>query len=89
VLSVQLLERGAVRSTPAGVAALDLVLAHASQVVEAGHPRKVALELRGVALGEIVRPLAQLAIGSDFEAAGFLAAQRNGRGVVWHVTELH
>jgi primosomal replication protein N len=84
-----MLQRGAVRYTPAGIQALDLVLAHQSQAVEAGQPRQVALEIRAVAIGEIVRPLERLAVGSAFEAAGFLAAQRNGRGIVWHITELH
>ena len=89
VLSVQLLERGATRYTPAGLAALDLVLGHESQVSEAGQPRKVSLELRGVAIGAIVQTLGQQGIGSSFNASGFLSAQRNGRGVVFHITQLH
>ena len=88
VLSVQLLERGALRYTPAGIAALDLVLGHESQVSEAGQARKSALQLRGVALGDIVQRLERQAIGSGFEASGFLSAQRNGRGVVFHITQM-
>jgi primosomal replication protein N len=88
VLSVQLLERGALRSTPAGLDALDVVLGHASQVSEAGQPRKVSLELRGVAIGPIVQTLGRQPIGSSFDASGFLSAQRNGRGIVFHVTQM-
>jgi primosomal replication protein N len=89
VLSVQLLERGALRYTPAGIEALDLVLKHESQATEAGVSRKVALELRAVALGAIVKSLARLDIGSCFDVSGFLSAQRNGRGIVFHLTAVH
>ena len=85
---MQLLERGAVRYTPDGIEAIDLVLGHESQSVEAGRPRKVSLQIRAVALGGIVASLAAQAIGSRFEATGFLSAQRNGRGVVFHVTTI-
>ena len=88
VLQAQLLERGAVRYTPAGLAAIDFTLKHESEVTEAGHPRKVSVEIRAVAIGEITQPLAKLAIGAEAGFAGFVSAQRNGRGVVFHVTEV-
>ena len=46
VLQAQLLERGAVRYTPAGLPALDLSLKHESQLTEAGQLRKVSVEIR-------------------------------------------
>ncbi|MEO8124283.1 MAG: primosomal replication protein N [Burkholderiales bacterium] len=88
VLQAQLLERGAVRYTPAGLPALDMSLKHESQLTEAGHPRKVSVEIRAVAIGEITQPLARLEIGAEKGFAGFISAQRNGRGVVFHVTEM-
>jgi primosomal replication protein N len=88
VLSAQLVERGALRYTPAGLPALDCVLRHESQLTEAGHARKVSLEIRAVALGEVSRPLAALQIGSTLDAMGFLASHRNGRGVILHITEV-
>ena len=88
VLQAQLIERGALRYTPAGIPALDLRLQHASEQTEAGHPRKVALELRAVAIGEITRSVLPLDIGAERGFAGFVSAQRNGRGVVFHVTEV-
>ena len=88
VLQAQMLERGALRYTPAGLPALDMSLKHASQLTEAGHPRKVSVEIRAVAIGEITQPLAKLAIGAEAGFAGFISAQRNGRGVVFHVTEM-
>lgn len=88
VLQAQLLERAALRYTPAGLPALDLVLKHESEVSENGHPRKVSLEMRSVAIGEITQPLGKLELGATCTFAGFLAAARNGRGVVFHVTAL-
>ena len=69
--------------------ALDLVLAHESEVSEDGSARKVALQLKAVAIGErITRQVGALALGTPATFAGFLAATRNGRGVVFHVTSL-
>ena len=87
VLSAQLMERGAVRYTPAGLPACDLGLKHESQATEAGIPRKVSLEIRAVALGDIAQRLLKLELGSTGTFAGFLTNQRNGRGTVLHVTE--
>ena len=88
VLQAQLLERGAVRYTPAGLPALDLSLRHESQLTEAGHPRKVSVKIRAVAIGHITQPLMKLAIGTETGFAGFISSRRNGRSVVFHVTEL-
>jgi primosomal replication protein N len=88
VLSAQLVERAALRYTPAGLPALDLVLKHQSEASEDGQPRKVSLEIRAVAIGAITRQLGGLALGSDGVFAGFLGATRNGRGLVFHVTAL-
>ena len=86
VLSAQLVERGAVRTTPAGLMALDLQLKHESEVSEDGTVRKVSLELRAVAIGGITRQLGAMALGSPAQFAGFLAAARNGRGLLFHIT---
>ena len=61
---------------------------HESQATENGHPRKVSLELRAVAIGEITRQAGQLAVGGQAQFAGFLAAARNGRGIVFHITAI-
>ena len=87
VLSAQLVERGAVRYTPAGLPACDFSLKHESQVTEAGQPRQVSMEMRAVAIGEIAQRLVGLEIGAAGTFAGFLTNQRNGRGTVLHVTE--
>ena len=89
VLSAQLVERGALRYTPAGLPALDLSLKHESEVTQDGQPRKVSFEIRARAIGvAITQRVAGLEIGSQHGFTGFLGAQRNGRGIVFHVTEL-
>ncbi len=88
VLTAQLVERGALRFTPAGLPALDLSLKHESSVTQDGQPRQVSVEIKARAIGEITQRLASVEMGSTHGFAGFLGSQRNGRGVVFHVTEL-
>ena len=86
ILAAELVERGATRYTPAGLPALDLGLKHDSEVMEDRQPRKLNLMMRAVAIGEITRTVAALPLGQVATFAGFLAASRNGRGLVFHVT---
>jgi len=86
ILQAQLQELGQVRYTPAGLMALDLGLKHESQVQEAGRPRKVSMELKAVAIGEICKRLQALGVGREARFTGFLSNQRNGRGTIFHVT---
>ena len=88
VLTALLVERGALRFTPAGVPALDMNLKHESQLSQDGSTRKVSVEVKARALGEITKKVAQLELGSEHGFAGFIGSQRNGKGVVFHVTEL-
>lgn len=88
LLSAQLVERGALRYTPAGLPALDIGLKHESTVTENGSPRKVSMEMRAVGLGEVTQPLAALALGAEALFAGFVTAARNGRGLVFHITSV-
>ena len=55
VLTAQLVERGAMRYTPAGLPALDLSLKHESEVTQDGQPRKVSMEIKARAIGAIER----------------------------------
>ncbi|MCM5681047.1 primosomal replication protein N [Schlegelella sp. S2-27] len=88
VLTAAIVERSAMRYTPAGLAALDLRLAHESMAAEAGHQRQVRMELRSVVIGPMAEQLNRVELGVARDFAGFLASQRNGRGVVFHITEL-
>jgi len=88
VLTAQLVERSALRYTPAGLPAVDLSLKHESSVSQDGQPRQVFMEIKARGIGEITQRLCGLEMGSTHGFAGFLGSQRNGRGIVFHVTEL-
>ncbi len=87
MLAARVVERRALRYTPAGLPALDFELKHESEASEDGQPRKVSLQLRALAIGRIAQPLAALELGSAGSFGGFLAAARNGRGLRFHVTD--
>ena len=80
-------EQAALRYTPAGLPALDLILEHASEVQEAGQMRKVQLKLRALAIGSLAERLAKQAVGSVWTFQGFLATPRQGKSVVLHIQE--
>ena len=87
VLSAQVLERGALRYTPAGLPARDLVLKHQSEVEQDGPPRKISIEVKALAIGAIGARIDTLGLDGQATFAGFVAAGRNGRGWVFHITE--
>jgi primosomal replication protein N len=74
-LSGRLLERGALRHTPAGVAVVEFRLGHVSQQIEAGTPRRVECEMRCVVLGPMANLLADSKPGDGLKIGGFLAAR--------------
>ena len=85
-LQAQIQQLGLIRYTPAGLMALDASLKAESEVIEAGKPRKVSLEIKAVAMGEVAKQLQSLGIGGVAVFRGFLTHQRNGRGFIAHVT---
>ena len=88
VLLAEMVERGAARYTPAGLPVCEFSLRHESQLTEAGQPRKVSMEIRALGIGDIAQRLQRLEIGTRGSFAGFLTNQRNGRGIVFHVTDV-
>ena len=88
MLSATLLERRALRYTPAGLPALDFSLKHESEVSEDGQPRKVSMEIRARAIGVVTQVLGTMALGSTGLFGGFLAGGLNGRGLLFHITSV-
>lgn len=88
VLSAELVARAALRYTPAGLPALDMSLKHESTVTQQEPARKVSVEIKARAIGELTVRLGRLELGGRHVFAGYLGSQRNGRGIVFHVTEL-
>ena len=86
-LTACIAEQAALRYTPAGLPALDLILEHASEVHEAGQVRKVQLKLRALAIGSMAERLVKQAVGSVWTFQGFLATPRQGKSVVLHIQE--
>lgn len=86
-LTACIAEQAALRYTPAGLPALDLILEHASEVQEAGQARKVQLKLRALAFGSLAETLVKQAVGSVWMFKGFLATPRQGKSVVLHIQE--
>jgi primosomal replication protein N len=88
LLSARLIERGALRYTPAGLPALDFRLEHQSELSEENQQRKVSVQIRAIAIGAVTQTLAALALGDSSTFGGFIAGTRNGRGLLFHVTSL-
>jgi primosomal replication protein N len=86
-LTACIAEQAALRYTPAGLPALDLILEHASEIQEAGQNRKVQLKLRALAFGSQAETLVKQAVGSVWTFKGFLATPRQGKSVVLHIQE--
>ena len=87
-MTAQIVERAALRFTPAGLPALDLSLRHASEVAQLGSQRKIAFEIRARAVGPVTEALLATELGTDHVFTGFLGARRNGRGIVFHIQSI-
>jgi primosomal replication protein N len=88
-LSGRLLELGALRLTPAGVAALEFKLSHESEQAEAGSQRKVEAEIGAIAFEAQARLIAGRPLGSEVRLQGFLSAKsQRSKNLVLHVTNV-
>ena len=87
-LSAQITALQALRYTPAGVPAVDLELSHQSTQSEAGQARLTTFGLRAIAFGMVAEQLVKLPLGQDLHLRGFLAAGKNGKGLIFHIQSL-
>jgi primosomal replication protein N len=87
-LSGVLIEREALRYTPAGIAMLNARLGHASEALEAGLPRQLDFEIAVRFAGSIATRADRLALGAPVVVSGFLAPRRRqSKSLVLHVTD--
>ena len=87
-LSGVLVEREALRYTPAGIAMLNARLSHGSEVREAGQPRQVEFDVAVRFAGSIAARADRLALGQQVLVIGFLAPRRRqSKSLVLHVTD--
>ena len=88
-LAGRILERGAMRHTPAGIPVIEFRLAHASRQMEAGQQRQVDCEMPCVALGPMAQLMTDSKPGDPMTISGFLSARsQNSRTLVLHVNKI-
>ena len=88
-MSGRLLELGALRYTPAGVAAVEFKLAHQSEQDEAGGRRSIQAEVGAIAFETQAKLLAARPLGSSVRVQGFLGAKsKRSKRLVLHVTNI-
>lgn len=84
-----LVERSALRYTPAAVPVLECIIEHRSVQLENGIPRQVECRVMAVALGEVTRILQFVELGASLSLTGFLASKsRNSRQLRLHITKI-
>jgi primosomal replication protein N len=85
----ELIERSALRYTPAAVAVLDLKLLHCENVDQAGSSRSIQFEISVVAMGDLALMWQSIPLGQIVKVQGFLAAARqNSPRLVLHATDI-
>ena len=83
-LTATLQQKEPLRYSPAGVPILQMRIAHESEQIEAGHPRRVTCEIPAVAIGDVAMKLAKHSIETELRFIGFLATRRR-----YEIAELH
>ena len=66
------------RYTPAGVAVLEILLEHESEVIEAGQPRRLMFSVPAILMGDLARMYADKTLGTVLQVSGFMAPVRKG-----------
>ena len=88
----EVMERGALRYTPAGISVIEFRLLHRSEQIEAGALRKVECDMACVVLGDNAKLIAAITPGeqgSQVSVSGFLAARSlKHRSPVLHVNTI-
>ena len=87
-LSACIAEAKPLRYTPAGIPALNVVLEHESEVVEAGVARRVKLTIRAVAFGALAEISALAELGKVQIFTGFLINARTSKSLVFHIQSI-
>jgi primosomal replication protein N len=86
ILTARVVEVFALRYTPAGLPALDVVLQHESQIQDAGNNRTVMATLRARAVGDLAQDLIKMELHRLAQFEGFLSTPKHSKVVVFHLT---
>lgn len=84
-LRAQVLERAALRYTPAGLPALDLVLNHSSEQLDNGVKRLVSLQIKAICFGSLAEVLSRTDMRVNADFFGFITPTKTGRGLLFHI----
>ena len=84
-LTACIAELSALRYTPAGIPAINFILEHESEKLEAGVNRQVKLTIKAVAFGTLAEQAPKLPLGKPFRFTGFLINARTSKGVIFHI----
>lgn len=88
-LVASIIERDAIRYTPAGIPVVTARLQHRSQQVEAETGRLVEFEIPATAIGKIAGSLERLEPGQIQRFTGFMAKKsQKSRTLVFHITDM-
>ena len=87
-LAARIAEASPLRYTPAGIPALNLILEHESEVLEAGVTRQVKLTVRAVAFGSLAETSAKIELGKLQMFTGFLTNARTSKSLVFHIQSI-
>ena len=87
-LTARIAEVSPLRYTPAGIPALNVVLEHESEIVEAGVTRQVKLTVRAVAFGALAETSAKAELCKLQMFTGFLINARTSKSIVFHIQEI-
>jgi primosomal replication protein N len=88
-LSGILIQRDALRYTPAGLPLIECKILHESQQIEANIARQVKVELAALAVGDIAKKLSQLELAQTLSVSGFLAQKsQKSSHIVLHICSL-
>ena len=83
-----MVERDAIRYTPAGIPLVDCVLRHTSEQSEAGQMRQVDFEIAAIAIGSIATRLDQSRLDRAYRFEGFLANRsRKSKRTIFHIVD--
>ena len=88
-LTACIAELSPLRYTPAGIPAVNVILEHESEILEAAVARKVKLIVKAVAFAALAEQTAGLPFAKAFRFTGFLTNARASKGVVFHIQALH
>ncbi|MFZ6691927.1 primosomal replication protein N [Undibacterium sp. SXout20W] len=88
-LVARIIEKSALRYTPAGVPIAAAILMHSAKQREANIERIVEFEINAQAAGLISKQFNDLPLDVETEFTGFLARKnRNSKSLVFHINEI-